>query len=361
MKNIKENFKPLIAITRADTIENIHYGSYCIVDKVDNVIYSYGNYENIIYARSTAKPFQALAVILSDAYEKFKLTSKELAIICSSHFAEEDHVETVLSILSKIGLSENDLLTPFVYSRNRKIKEKQISNGLKPSRLFSDCSGKHAGMLAVCKASGYSTNNYLAFDHPLQKKIIEIASIIYTDENLKIGIDGCGAPVFATRLESMAKSYLTLITCKLDNKQIEYAKKYGYSVDELENAFKLIRNSMLENPKMIAGTSGLCSLLISIYGGACIAKVGAAGVYCLGICDFVTKKSVGIALKISDGSIEAAEFAIVSILYRLNLLPSTRSNLIDNFLLKKNLNEHEKPVGQYIFLDNNLPPLSDLI
>jgi L-asparaginase II len=361
MKEKKSSFRELIAVTRGEIVENLHFGSYCIFEKTDGIIYSYGDINNLIYTRSTAKPFQALAVILSGAYEKYNISSKELALICSSHFAEKQHIETVLSLLSKIGLNEKDLLTPLTYSRLSKVKENQLLLGEKPSKLNSDCSGKHAGMLSVCKTKGYPIENYVDINHPLQKEILKIVSIIYSYEDIKVGIDGCSAPVFAVPLESIAKSYLTLITCKLDNKQKEIAKKYNYSVEKVEDALKIVKNSILQNPQMIAGTEGLCTLLISLYGGSCIAKVGAAGVYCLGLNDFNTKKDLGIALKISDGSIAAAEFALMSILYRLNILPSTRSNYIDAFLFKKNLNEHGNPIGEYLFLDQNLAPLSSLI
>lgn len=361
MKEKKLPYKPLVATTRGEIIENIHFGSYCIMEKVDGILYSYGDHRNIIYSRSTAKPFQALAVILSKAYEKYNFTSKELAIICSSHFAEKEHIHQVLSILTKIGLDENALLTPFTYSRFSKVKEMQLVSGQKPSKLYSDCSGKHAGMLSVCKIKGYPLENYVSPKHPLQKEIMKIISIIYGFEDIKVGIDGCSAPVFAVPLQSLARSYLTLISCKLDGKQMEIARKYGYSIDEIENALKIIKNSILENPQMIAGNEGLCTLLISLYGGSCIAKVGAAGLYCAGINDFTTKKDISIALKISDGSIAAAEFALVSILYRLNILPSSRSKYIDEILFKKNLNEHKKPVGEYRFLDDKLSPLINLL
>lgn len=361
MKEKKSNFKDLVAITRGEIVENVHFGSYCIFEKTKGTIYSYGDINNLIFTRSTAKPFQALAVILSGAYKKYDMSPKELALICSSHFAEKQHIETVISLMDKIGLSEKDLLTPFSYSRSNKIKEKQLILGEKQSKLNSDCSGKHAGMLSVCKIKGYPIENYVDLNHPLQQEILKIVSIIYSYEDIKTGIDGCSAPVFAVPLESMAKSYLTLITCKLDNKQKEIAKKFNYSIEEIEDALKIVKNSILQNPQMIAGTEGLCTLLISLYGGSCIAKVGAAGVYCLGLNDFNTKKDLGIALKISDGSIDAAEFALMSILYKLNILPSTRSNYIDTILFKKNFNEHGNPVGEYIFLDSNLSPLSNLI
>jgi len=216
-------------------------------------------------------------------------------------------------------------------------------------------------MLSVCKIKNYPLKNYFNVDHPLQKDILKIISIIYATEDIKFGIDGCGVPVFAVPFEKMAASYQTLITAKLNNAQREFAKKNNYDFESIESALKIIRNSILAYPEMLAGKSGLCSLLTSIYGGTAIAKVGASGIYCVGVNDFNTKHSVGIAVKISDGSIQIAEFAIMSILFRLNLLPSTRSEYLDSILFKKNLNDHKNIVGEYRFLDDNLPVLSSLI
>lgn len=361
MKDNKKSYKEMIAVNRGTLTENIHFGAYCLTGESGEILYSFGNSSNLVFSRSTAKPFQALLVVLSGAFEKFKLTEKELAIICSSHFAEDQHIEQVSSILKKIGLSEKDLLTPLTYSRSQEVKEMQLLKGYKPSKIYSDCSGKHAGMLSVCKMMNYPIEDYVNPDHPLQQEIAKVIKIIYSYEKIEIGIDGCSAPVFAVPLETMAQSYLTLITAKLNNKQKEMAKKFNYSVEKIESALKIVKNSMLANPQMVAGTNGLCSLLISLYGGNCIAKVGAAGIYCLGINDFITKHSIGISLKISDGSIQAAEFALMSILYRLNILPSTRSSYLDEIIYKKNLNEHKNPIGKYIFLDENLPTLLKLI
>ncbi len=361
MKDKKQKFKQLVGVFRGEIIENIHFGAYCISSRSNDILYYYGDPSMYVYTRSTAKPFQALPLILSGAYEKYNISPKELALICSSHFAEEEHVIVINSIMNKLGVKEKNLLTPFTYSRSSEIKDLQISKGLKPSRIFSDCSGKHLGMLAVCKYKNYSLDNYLSIDHPIQKDISKILSIIYATDDIKIGIDGCGAPVFAVPFESMAKSYQTLISCRLNNEQKEFAYKYNINYEEIENALKLVRNSILENPQMLAGNKGLCTLLTSIYGGSAIAKVGASGIYCVGINDYVTKHYIGIALKISDGSISAAEFAIMSILYRLNLLPSTRSEYLNSVLFKKNLNEHLVPVGDYLFLDEDLPILSSLI
>ncbi len=361
MKDKKQKFKEIVAVSRGEIVENTHYGAYCIAGKSNEILYSFGDPSMFVFTRSTAKPFQALPVILSGAYTRYNFTSKEIAVICSSHFAQDEHIQQVNSILNKIGLSEKDLLTPSVYSRNNDIRDLQISQGIKPSKIFSDCSGKHSGMLSVCLTKGYPIKNYVDPSHPLQKEILKIISVIYATKDIKLGVDGCSAPVFAVPFESMAKSYQTLIMAKLNNVQREFAKEYGFDIDQFESALKIIRNSMLSNPEMIAGNSGLCTLLTSIYGGTAIAKVGAGGVYCIGINDFITKNSIGIALKISDGSIPIAEYAITSILYRLNLLPSTRSEFLNSILFKKNLNEHKVQIGEYYFLDDNLPLLSSLI
>ena len=360
---LSDSLKPLVAVKRGDLIEKVHFGAYCIVENDYDPIYFFGNSEFITYTRSTAKPFQALSVILSEADEKFNLNEKDIAIISSSHFGQPEHVLQVKSILEKIGLKYEDLLCPAVYSRDNNTKYEQIRSGLEPSKYFCDCSAKHAGMLAACKALGYDIKNYDSPSHPLQILIKNILSSIYDFDidKMIIGVDGCGVPVFSATLKSMAHAYLSLINGKLNDNQTKRFENIDFDKKEVELALKKVRNSMVGNPSMIAGDSGICTVLMTLYGGSLVGKIGADGVYCVGLKDFATSNSIGIAVKIADGSMDALEFAVVSILKRLNCLVSTRSNFIDRFLCKKCFNEHGIPVGEYQFLDGDLPSLASLL
>jgi len=74
--------------------------------------------------------------------------------MAASHYAEDFHRETINNILKKIGLSKEYLKGGVVPSLNTKIAKEQAYNNLEPDTTFSDCSGKHAGMLAECRSKG---------------------------------------------------------------------------------------------------------------------------------------------------------------------------------------------------------------
>jgi L-asparaginase II len=67
------------------------------------------------------------------------------------------------------------------------------------NHIYNNCSGKHAGFLALCKYQGHSTADYLSPEHPIQLQIRSaVCDIFDIDPNsIHIGIDGCSAPAFA--------------------------------------------------------------------------------------------------------------------------------------------------------------------
>ncbi|MCX8058359.1 MAG: asparaginase [Spirochaetes bacterium] len=376
---IRKSYKkiyPLVYAKRGELKEKVFHGVYVIINEKGDIVYSYGDHNYITFSRSTAKPFQVLPLIVSGAYEKFNFNKKELSLMCSSHFGENFHVETLYNIMKKASISEDELLCPITYSRNKKIREAQKKEGISPSKFYSDCSAKHLQMIAYSKYMYEKTKNkdylsfdknrviydklrnseqiynYKVFDHPVQQDIRKILSIIYdTDEaNFIAGIDGCGVPVYSSSVINMAKAYLKLITSNIfateNNKEIIIKKLKSLLFEEnINEALNLIKDAMISFPEMIAGTDGLCSLLTKIFNGNGIAKVGADGVYCVGIKK--DNKYYGIALKIIDGDYEISEFAIVNILKKHGFLDSCDISLIEKYINRINLNEHGEPVGEY--------------
>jgi len=193
----------LIEKTRNQIAETHHFGFILAVDKKENILLKIGDDKNEnFWIRSAAKPFQGSLIIESDAYNKFNLSLQELAVCCASHTGTEDHTNAVLSVLNKIGLREDALQCGTHEPLDKKTRDSLIKKNLIPSQLHNNCSGKHAGMLAICIAKGWDINDYLDLNHPLQKKITEtIAKFCAFDKNsINIGIDGCSAPVHALPL-----------------------------------------------------------------------------------------------------------------------------------------------------------------
>lgn len=161
----------LVEVTRNGVVESRHRGHLVVVDVHGRELASVGEPGMVTYFRSAAKPVQALAVVMSGAADRYGLSDAELAVICSSHYAEDAHRLAVTSILRKIGLTPDALRGGVVRSLNADIACQQAWNHLPLAPTFSDCSGKHAGMLAVCRHRNWDTATYLNPDHPVQHRL----------------------------------------------------------------------------------------------------------------------------------------------------------------------------------------------
>lgn len=306
----------LAKVYRGSQEDLIHQGRIAVADYKGNILYSLGKYNKMTFARSAAKPIQAIAVAESDAIEKYKITDKELAVICASHNAESFHVEAVREILRKAGLNENDLKCGSHYPIAQYVKDEFVSKNVKPTSIHSDCSGKHAGMLITAKAYGENTNDYYHLDSNVQQRILNIISDVCEYEREKIGlaVDGCGVPVHAMPLYRLAQGYAKLSIPEIFNKK-------------RCDAIKKITGSMTSHPEMVAGTKRFCTDLMNSFGDRLFGKSGAGSFYAIGL----KNKGIGIAVKIEDGCSEYIPPVVISVLFQLNV--------IDEYELKK-LNQY---------------------
>ncbi len=321
----------LVHVTRGKIVECIHRGDVVVTNNHGDVLYYAGNPFKYTYFRSAAKPLQALNVLLSGAARRYELNKKELAVICASHYAEDIHIRTVEEILEKIGLSPVSILAGPSTSLSKTIALQNARDRKKPNSLHNDCSGKHAGMLATCLHKGYSIKDYISEDHPLQEEILSIISDIcnYPREKILSGIDGCSVPVHALPLYNMAQGY-----ARLTNPE-KLTPPY-------REASRQIVDAIIENPKMIAGTGGFCSDLIAASHGKLIGKVGAEGVYCVGI----KEKNIGIAVKLEDGAMGMLPPVVMHVLKTLRILSQEELNVLKNYTIMNNLNDSDIKVGE---------------
>jgi L-asparaginase II len=296
----QENFPedaPLVALRRGVLVESVHRGRVVVCDPEGDVLEALGDPGGYVYARSSAKPFQALPLFLSGAADALGLTSEELAVACASHSAEEPHLRAVRSILAKAGLSEDDLQNgahPPLYAP---AAIELVRSGEEPETIHGNCSGKHAGMLAVCVHRGWPTGGYRNPDHPLQLWILEIvgrACGLNTDEIL-LGGDGCGVPSFGMPLESLATGFARLAN--------------GALPDDLAEAARRVTGAMREHPYMVGGTERFDTAVMR--GTDLVCKSGAEIVFGTGSPD-----GWGLALKITDGGTRALRPAALAALSR---------------------------------------------
>jgi L-asparaginase II len=276
---------PLAAVRRGALVESVHRGRLAVCDPEGNVLEAVGDPEAYIYARSSAKPFQALPLVLSGAAEAFGLTDEELAVACASHNAEEPHLAAVRSILEKAGLTEDDLQSGAHLPLYEPEADKLIRSGEDPRPIHGNCSGKHAGMLAVCVHEGYETATYRDPGHPLQRRILVLIAEVcgLREDEVLIAGDNCGVPAFALPLRSLATGLARVAT-------------RNALPDELALAALRIGDAMREHPFVVAGTGRFDTDLMR--STDLLVKGGAEAVLAVG-----SRDGWGMVLKISDGAL----------------------------------------------------------
>jgi L-asparaginase II len=304
---------PLVEVNRGAITESRHRGHIVAVDGTGRVIAYLGAPETITYLRSSAKPFQAIPLVASGAADRFGFTEQEIAIACASHNGEPMHTQLALSILKKIGLEPSALKCgahePYSADEARRLRER----GEAPNVLHNNCSGKHAGMLALALHIGAPTETYDHADNPVQLAMQEIVSRFsgVASEDLKVGVDGCGVPVFGLSVQAMALMYARLIAPLADLDEATHA------------ACKRIVGAMTEFPEIIGGAADrLDTEMMRAATGRLISKVGAEGVYTVGVLPCAEwPDGLGLALKIEDGDDHRARpTAVIESLRQLGVL-----------------------------------------
>ena len=295
--------EPLVEVTRGSITESRHRGHVVAVDPDGTIVAYLGAPETVTYLRSSAKPHQAVPLIVSGAADRFGFTEEEIALACASHSGEPIHTEVAASMLRKIGLPPSALKCgihePFSPEVARRLREK----GEQPSVLQNNCSGKHAGMLALTLHLGAPTDTYDQPDNPAQLEIGRTISQFsgIAIEDIAIGTDGCGVPVFGITVKAMALMYARLVSppAEFDNKT--------------KDACARVVAAMMAHPELIGGTADrLDTEIMQAAKGRLISKVGAEGVYTVGVipCE-QWPRGFGLALKIEDGDDHRARPTVV--------------------------------------------------
>jgi L-asparaginase II len=309
----------LVEVWRGSLVESRHRGHIAAVTGAGKMVAALGAPGTVTFLRSSGKPFQALPLIVSGAADRFGFTVQEIAIACGSHSGEPVHVETVRSMLRKIGVDESALKCgvhePFSAEVARELARDQ-----KPPRVLqNNCSGKHAGMIGLARHVGAPTEDYDQWTNPVQQMIGRTVSQ-FSDvplDKIAIGTDGCAVPVFGVSVRAMALMYARLVSPPADFDEPTRA------------AAKRIVHAMISFPEMIGGTQArLDTELIRAGNGRLISKIGAEGVYTIGVlpCDD-WPSGLGLGLKIEDGDDRRARPpAVIEALRQLGVL--TKQELI---------------------------------
>lgn len=295
--------EPLVEVRRGAITESRHRGHVAAVEPDGNLVASLGSPKAITFLRSSAKPLQALPLLVSGAAERFGFSAEEIALACASHNGEPIHTKIVASMLEKIGLGPDALRCGTHEPYGLEAAAVLRARNELPNVLHNNCSGKHAGMLAAALQLGAPIENYESPENPVQIAIAKAVSQ-FTDvpvEDFAVATDGCAAPIFGVSVRAMALAYARLISPPSNFDKATRA------------ACERIVRVMTTYPELIGGTSDrLDTEVMRAARGRVVSKVGAEGVYTAGILPCERwPNGLGLALKIEDGDDKRARPTVV--------------------------------------------------
>lgn len=296
-----------VRLLREGIPESTHRVQAVVCDVRGRTLSVAGSPETATFIRSALKPFQALAITTTGTLERYNLSDRDLAIICSSHHATIEQVRQVFNILWRSDVDPSALQCPIP--------------GGKQSPLQYNCSGKHAGMLAVCQQRQWPLTSYLQYNHPVQKLILaQVAELMrMPGEELIRAHDDCGAPTYFIQLGQMATLYAQLA-----------------SGDNL--AMERIVRAMTHHPTMVAGDGEFDTELMRASEGELVSKAGAEGIQCIGR----VGEGMGLAIKVMDGAKRAKYAVAIHLLKQMGWIsPSVSETLGETFMKLSNFKRLE--------------------
>ncbi len=316
-----------VEVRRGAIVESRHRVHVAVVDAERGLVASAGDPHYVTFARSAIKPFQVFPFVGDGGVAHFGLTEEELALCTASHGGEPFHVSAARSILDKADAGEGNLACGPHPPMHAPSADRLRSIGVEPSRIHSNCSGKHAGMLAMARLHDWPLDGYHRIEHPVQQRVRQtLASWCDVPvTSIGIAVDGCGLPTFSMPLDAVARGCARLAAAAKDGMAAPAA----------------IIGAMTRHPEYVAGTGRLCTDVMKAAGGRLFAKVGAEGYYCAGVPD----RRLGVAIKIEDGALRAVEPAFLAVLHALDVLTDAELASLDRYARPAVFNTRGETVG----------------
>ena len=305
---------------RGAIVESRHRVHVAVVDSDGRLVAHAGDPDLVTFWRSAAKPFQAMPLVTDDVVGRFGLSREMLAMACASHSSEPAQVQLVRDFLATIGCSERDLLCGPHPPLSDTVAKDYETRGVRLTPVYSNCSGKHTGMLALARHHGWPVEFYTRLDHPVQQRCLAEVSAWsgVPQDRVGVGVDGCGVACFALPLRCMALAYARLGSGERgvvpDGAQRTSASDRR---GPLPTPHARIVEAMLRHPELIAGEGRPCTDMMRAHPNRVITKVGADGVYSA----LLTNERWGVALKVEDGHGTSAALAMAAVLADLGLRP----------------------------------------
>ena len=286
-----------VRLLREGIVESVHECEATVSDTRGRILSMAGSSQTSTFMRSALKPIQAIAVSASGAQNRFNLSETDLAVICGSHQGTVAQARQVFNVLWRCDVEASALQCPIP------------EHGTSP--LQYNCSGKHAGMIAICQHQGLPLSFYMSPSHPVQELILQtMAELLKMPAAEFISVhDDCGVPTYLLEIGQMA--YL-------------YAQLSSHNQLHLER----ITRAMTRHPEMVAGDGQFDTELMRLTQGEILSKSGAEGVQCIGR----VGEGLGLAIKVMDGAKRAKHAVAIHLLRQLGWIsPTVAESLEDSF------------------------------
>ncbi len=298
----------------------------------------------LTFWRSAMKPFQTLPLIEDGAIEAFGFGEEEIALCCASHGATRAHVEVVERMLSRLDVDSDALHCgahpPFDQDAAFMLR----CSGHEPRKIHNNCSGKHAGMLALARHHGWNPEGYWNLDHPVQERIraaLRPWMDLEPDEH-EWALDGCGVPTPRLPLREMARAYARLVRRAREGRPDAAA----------------VVSAMTRRPELTSSPGRAPLVLMEATGGRILAKEGAEGVLCLAS----KQDDWGMAVKVKDGSLRAVGPVVVAVLDHAGMLSGEerkRLEVLQDVPILNTLGAEVGRVTAHVTESDELPHVGD--
>ncbi|HEY9497699.1 MAG TPA: asparaginase [Terrimesophilobacter sp.] len=308
----------LALVERNGLIESRHVGAAVVVSADGTVVRALGDVDALVYPRSSLKPFQAMAVLRSGA----RLDGAQLVLASASHAGTPEHVRVVGELLARAGLGEDALQCPLDWPLDPQSQAVARTSGA-PRRVTMNCSGKHASFLLACVHNGWPIENYLDPAHPLQLLVRKTVEEFTGEPVGQVGVDGCGAPLFAVTLRGLATAVSRVAQ--------------GISVHGPDPDAARLTDAIVHNAWAIDGPGRANTVVIEELG--LLTKGGAEGVMVMAAPD-----GTAVALKILDGTQRATTLVALELLAQAGAVPRAEADRVAALTTEKVLGKGV-PVG----------------
>jgi L-asparaginase II len=295
-----------VVVVRGSIAESRHRVQCVVADAAGTILAATAEPEFVTSFRSSAKPFQLLPFVERGHADALGCSERELAIMASSHSGSREHLALVSGLLGRLGLEPRHLACGYHEPQDPQSLDDVRRDPSLCGPLYNNCSGKHTGMLAFCRAEGWPVEGYERPDHPLQQLMLRTVAECcgVAPASVLTGIDGCSVPVFGVPLARMAQGYARI------------ADATARGGDARARALQRIGRAMMAQPVLVEGVGRLATDLMLAAPGRIVAKSGAEGL--LLVAD--TARGQGIAIKAEDGAMRAVGPAAVELLETLGVL-----------------------------------------